>query len=340
MLKMSKNKKTSPQNKSPKSLDLTMYEYIRKHKNLKQIMQALKISKKTLYYHISKLKKEELIQNIGYATWQITPKQEPKKRSLKPSEGTPHRAKLYSFTGVKTRAHSFQFLVKVVTSPRWLRREQNLIDANIMFKRMRSRGGGQSLEFDGFVFHLRRNAVIIYDSLNYVTMLANEGKGLVLNRLLRVLRAFEEKTGLYVSMGGKYHYRVTKEHYALLDHPIAKHYKNNQKKLIVSNPYGKWLETDFSLNIKELEIHKNRDPNTEQAVTDTEGVQRFFNQLKEMHWELEPEFIGKTLKQLVMNQAHHEENIRSHVDAIKEMTRTIKELKEVVYYVIKKSGKQ
>lgn len=146
-------------------------------------------------------------------------------------------------------------------------------------------------------------------------------------KFLRVVRGLERLMRANFSQFGKYKFRVSRQHYALIKNSLARQYLDNEynkKKLHIYSGRGLWLLIDNSYNLEELEaVHKNT------AVKDSTKVQNFFNGL-DMVEGYTPQFVMKAIMKNAEHLEFHAENMRSHVKAVQQLGEAVRLLTEKV----------
>ena len=119
---------------------------------------------------------------------------------------------------------------------------------------------------------------------------------------------------------------------------LAKQFDNEGKKLHVYNANGLWMLIDNSFNLHETETVK-----VNEAVSDNEGIQAYFNSHKNTNFKITPEFVLEVMNGIQQNQLIFDKNMKSHIMAIQklgvgadnlskkvdELSKVIKELKNV-----------
>lgn len=261
-----------------KNFYLFIFQQIKDGKNPKQIREEFNISKQAMNYYLSSLKKQNLIQKIGYGVWETSKNstEEQVKKSIHVAKITPHNI----FTCLKqdsVRGHAFQFKLKLPTNMRnWDKREEIFSEIGYPFKRLKIFGGGQAIEFKGRKIHLTDKSIIIYEKESFISETAQESQSQAINHFIGIIRQLERELKANFSFGGKYRFRVSRQHYSLIKNALAKQYNDHGEKLEVYNDSGLWFLIDNSFNLNEAEtVHAKT------GVNDNKKVQDFFNGLKE-----------------------------------------------------------
>ena len=94
---------------------------------------------------------------------------------------------------------------------------------------------------------------------------------------------------------------------------MAKQYNKEGKKLMIENLHGVWLGIDNSFNVDEIEVFKNRHPEQEKAVINSEGLKSYFNSHERTDFKVTPEFVLNTMNGIQQNQLIFDKNMKSHL---------------------------
>ncbi|HME87160.1 MAG TPA: hypothetical protein VKE88_02005 [Candidatus Nanoarchaeia archaeon] len=116
---------------------------------------------------------------------------------------------------------------------------------------------------------------------------------------------------------------IVENHYAFLSDLLAKKFIADDEKLKVY--INNELRTVIDLS-KGKEKPEFEEVHPKHAPTDALAWEKFCTRINT--GEFNPDFVNTTLQQVVNNQAFHEENIKSHVVAIQEMSSILKKLDE------------
>jgi len=337
-------KKEVPKNREnqPVKKDWDLFTYLQLKAGLRPslISKKFNIPKQTLDYRLSSLKQRNLIKKVGYGTYEIIAeysKRSPKKprKSTRVANVTPLHLKSKIGTSFKpdsVRGHAFQFKLQLPKNLRnWGKRELILEKQGIPFKHISLFGGAQSLNFKGNKIWLTNKSIIIYEKESFISELAKETKSQAINHFLKIINRLERHLRANFSTYGKYRFKVTRQHYSLIRNALAKQYNASGEKLNIYNDKGLWLLIDNSYNLDELEtVH----PKT--GVPDNEKVQNFFNGIKGVE-EYTPQFVVTSIAQnseklglLMKEQVVYAQNIKSHIEAIKDLGSGVKKLVSLV----------
>lgn len=261
-----------------KDFYLSIYLQLKQGLYPSQIARELKCSKQKVSYYLSSLKKAGLVKKIGYGVWEVVKEFNPKevKKSTRVATINPQKI----FTSLKqdsVRGHAFQFKLQLPEDLRnWDKREQILSQLGIKFKPLNLFGGGQSIDFKGRKIHLTKKSIIIYEKESFISDLAKDSQSQAVSHFLKLIKSLERKLRANFSHFGKYRFRITRQHYALIKNALARQYNSDGEKLEVYCDKGLWFLIDNSFNLHEAEtVHPKS------SVEDNEKVQNFFNSLKQ-----------------------------------------------------------
>lgn len=282
-----------------------------------QISKKYDIPKQNVSYFVGKLKKQGCIEKISYGVWKYL---KPYKKSKK-TVVIGHK----SGGGLKPntiRGHGFMFKLDLPKDhdhwdnwDDWGKREKILKDLKIKFDPYFVGGvkRGQRITAQKTKVALTDKSIIINFPESYIAETPTLAKKDAVAKFLRVVKHLERIMRANFSEFGKYKFRVSRQHYALIKNSLARQYledQYNKKKLHIYSGRGLWLLIDNSFNLEELEaVHKNT------AVKDSTKVQDFFNGL-DMVEGYTPQFI---LKQLSINNAQlleYKEQNKEHLKLI------------------------
>jgi|TARA_Y100000310_G_scaffold3308_1_gene4227 hypothetical protein len=312
-----------------KNFYFTIFDLLKKGLRPSQICKDLDISKQKLNYYISSLKHSGFIEKIGYGIWKIIKDLEVKEVK-KTTRVAPKQLEL--LTSDRVRGHAFQFVLKLPKNLRnWNKREQIFNKTNFSYDPLILGGlnRGQKIVFKGRKIWLTDKSIIIYEKASYISNTAQEAKDYAISDLLNLVKTLERKLQANFTYEGKYKFKVSRQHYALIKNALAKQYDREGKKLEIYNSSGLWFLIDNSFNLHEAETL-----NPKTAVKDNEKVQNFFNGLKDQE-NYTPAFVVNSIAKVTANQELYTRNISSHIKAIQdlgmgvlELTKLIKEIKK------------
>lgn len=304
---------------------LSVLRKIQDGKSPSQISKNLNFSKQKLNYYVGKLKKEGCIEKVGYGVWKyIKPYKEVKKIS---SDRSKHWGE---FKENNVRGHAFMFKLELPKGFRnWDKREKILKDLKIKFEPYYVGGikRGQRLTAQKTKVALTNRSIIVHFPESFIAETSTLAKKDAVAKFLRVIKHLERIMRADFSLFGKYKFRVSRQHYALIKNSLAKQYLDNQynsKKLHVYATRGLWLLIDNSYNLEELET-----VNSESSEKDNEKVQDFFNGL-DLVDGYTPQFVMKAIKKNADNLGFYAEHLKSHVAAVKQLGESVVKLTEKI----------
>lgn len=310
------------------NLYLYIIQNIKTQKPLTKIREECGLSKTAFQYHLNKLKSAGAIAKIGYGVWEVTDDTILElKRSTKTTQVTLDKIpeNLNFLRGKEVRGHAFVFTVWVPQNLRnWTneKREQYLRKHEIEFFRLKIAGGGQRIVFRGKKIWLTNKSVILYDRDSYFSTLSAHAKSHAIVKLISHVKGLEclLHADFTERAGRQYRFKVSRQHYALVQNALAQQYDAEGKKLEVYADRGRWFLIDNSFNLHEAEtVHP------ESADEDNVKVQNFFNSLKEH--PLTTDFILEGMNGIQRNQLMFAENIKTHITAIKDLSDAVNEFR-------------
>lgn len=312
---------------------LSVLEGLNQGLNPSKISEKLSISKQRLQYYLSSLKRQGVIEKIGYGTWKQVKKFN-LKEVKKSSRVAPHQVQK-TFTSLEpdtVRGHAFQFKYELPKNLKnWNKREELMKKAGIKFEPLNFGGikRGQKIMIKGRKVWLLNKSIVIYEKESFLASKATQARSNAISHFVGLLRACERYLRADLQLH-KSRFKVSRQHYALVKNALAKQYDEEGKRLHCYTGDGLWFIIDNSFNLHEAEtIH----PKT--AVKDNEKIQNFFNGIKK-HEGFTPDFINDSIGKVTNNQIMFAENMKSHISAVQKLGAAVEELSKEV----KKFGKR
>jgi len=310
------------------NVNLTLYilQQIQSGKRPSQIWPELGMKHSAFQYHLNKLKRAGSIRKVGYGTW-MAQNENVKSTHVVPNKTpTLRQSNLTFFQSDSVRAHAFLFTLQVPKNLRnWTNenRELFLKKQDIDFVRLKISGSGQRIVFRDRKVWLLNKSVVIYDTASYFAERSIDAKSTALYKFFSLVKGIERLLHTDFSISGDYRFKVSRQHYALVENALAKQYTDEGKKLEIRTDKGLWFLIDNSFNLHEAEtVH----PIT--AMTDNKKVQDWFNGLKEQ--PITPDFVLTVMNGIQQNQLVFAQNIGSHIMAIKKLGQGVEELTKIV----------
>jgi len=279
-------------------------------------------------YHFNKLKDAGLIVKLGYGVWKVAEKSDQSSHVGKTRPPVFMQQKLTFFEQDTVRGHAFLFTVKVPKDLRnWTneKREQYLEKHNIKYIRLRISGSGQRIIFRNRKVWLTNKSIVIYDTASYFAERSVEAKSTAIYSFFGIVKGIERLLHVEFAMNNNYKFKVSRQHYALVQNALAKQYTEEGKKLEVRTDKGLWFLIDNSFGLQEAEtIH----PKT--AMTDNVKVQDFFNSLKAQPNGITIDSLLELSNGIQQNQILFSENALKHVEVIRELGEGVKEMNKLL----------
>ena len=273
-----------------------VFASIKAGKKSNQIIKELSISKQRLQYYLDKLRLANKIKKIGYGVWQ-TSKDE---------------------VGNSIRGHGFLWHIKLPTPIKnW---KEILINKKIDFKEI-NKGNTLQAYFRDNKLWISRKSIVIFDIESYFSSNAVESKKLAIFKLREYLLSLQQRLGVNLQNKGNFILKTSRQHYALVKNCLAIQCNKEGKKINVYNEKGLWFIIDNSFNFEEAETI-----NKDTAISDSLGIQKYFNEHKETNFQVTPKFILEAINGVTKNQVMFNQNFESHVEAIKKLGDSVIEL--------------
>jgi len=327
--------KRSTKQVGKKNLNLLVYKELRNGLNPSKICKKHGLSKNRVQYYLSKLRTLGAIKKVGYGTWEVLDANERSTKSTtkevqkttKVANPTSLNSDLNLLKSDRVRGHAFVFRLKLERGLRgWGNRERVFRERRIGFCDLLIGGvkRGQRLFFKGRKVHLFDSSVVVYEKASFLADTAEGSQIAAVRDFLRFVYSLERFLGANFKIGGKYKFRVSRQHYSLVKNALAKQYEGEKKKLKVYCEDGLWFLIDNSYNLHEAETVHSRS-----AKDDNRKVQDFFNGVKSFD-DYTPEFVVKTMQGIQENQLVFSSNIETHITAIQRLGVAVERLTELV----------
>lgn len=287
--------------------NLLVYDYVLKEGKLPKNTD-LGVSKRTISYAVSTLKKAGLIRRIGYGVWQAA-----RKELANNLKGTPLNL---ITTSKRIRAHAF-----IVTF------YGNNVNKNLSYKEngwkpLNPAFKGYGKQFGDFkVWVSAKGKLTLYANKSYFQSSAKKGRLAALREMREVVEKIEAELGVSWKSKEGYSFRVGREHYADIKNELARDYVRQGKRLEVIEQGKTWLLIDDSFyegksKPGELETVENG-----KAVYDQDKiVSPFFNSLRH-NPGFTPDYVNEALVKLTSVAMITQESIKE----IEQQIRNIKE---------------
>lgn len=332
---------TPPQPQNPR---YSIVSYLATGLNPEKIRRKLNIPPSTFQYHLSILKRQGYIHKVGYGTWEVlkpleqekkttagsgyvgTPRHPPSRGSSRGSPAVLTQSVLSQFQQDAIRAHAFVTTWQVPTALRnWTneKRIQYLEAHHIPYKPLGIGGGGQRIIVKDRKVWLTNKSIIIYDKASYFADAALPAKSTAIATHLSIVKRIERLLHTSLEIGSDHKFKVSRQHYAMIQNALAEQYNEAGEKLEVRNGRGLWFLIDNSFNLNEAEaVHPSS------SMSDADKVQDFFNSLKDK--PLTTDFILTAMAGIQENQAAFAENMASHISAIQDLGAGVREMNKLL----------
>lgn len=315
------------------SFYLTIIESIRKGNSPADMCKSMNISKQSLNYYLSTLKRIGCIRKIGYGVWEILKDFNEKevKISKKTTTVTPNKYtdEFLPFKEDSIRGHAFVFRFQIRKGIQNWNKRYELINEKYPELKPKQLNGGVSILFKERKIHLWNESIVIYETMSYTARIASEAKSTALYEVQELLMSLENKLGsprAFMVRNG-YKFRVRKEHYSMVKNALARQYRKDGKKLDVYNDSGQWMLIDNSHNLMEWEIIRNKE---DDAVKTSESVQNFWNDHKSHNFEVTATFVLNVMNGIQQNQLVFDSNMSTHLKVLTDIGTQVNELGTVV----------
>lgn len=306
-----KEVKTSPCNVLEESLLLDIINSIKTTGKVNHLIKKYSISKQLLSYYTRKLRANNTIKKIGYGTWEVL-------KEVKTSPKLPSKKEL------EIRGHGFIWKIKVPKELKGYNSLEKLNSKGIKYNLVGVLKSIPSINLNSHKVWLCNDLIIIYDSNNYFDTRPTETRKKAIYELLDTLKILESELKLNLK---PYNLSSKREHYAKIKDNLAIQINKEGLKLRIIDKGELWMEIDDSKNLDETEFYKTK---SFSGLTNSTGYQNYYNEHKELNWEVSPKFILKTMNGIQQNQLIFDKNMSSHLQVLENINKAIQELREEI----------
>jgi len=268
--------------------------------NPAKISKELKMSKQNLNYYLRQLKENGLIEKVGYGTWKAI------KEVKKPDKVTSKK---------QIRGHAFNWKVKFQTNIDWKRKLNN---NKVKYQLIGIKGTTPRIIFNNKKIWFTKSGLIIYEPQSFFSQSSFTSKGMAVWELNKTIKMLGRHLKIDLN---HYQFTTSREHYGMIKNELAKQYDDEGNKLYIRDDRGLWMWIDFSHGVNELETNE---------PMNSRGVQNWFNDHKKHKFQVTPSFLLENINKVTENQLMFNENFESHVEAIKILSKTVKQLQKEI----------
>lgn len=280
--------------KRGKNFYSSIVEGIKNKKFLTTISKELGITKQNLNYYLPKLEKSGFIKKNDEGKWEYLKDYDEKRVKKTTRLGNSHLEIVKNEKEV--RGHAIQIKLMLPENYRNWENRRKIFDYLGLAWKPHFIGGierGELIEMEGIKINTYNKTIVFnFDEKDFKEDTARISQKAAIINFLKIVKKLERTFyNSPLSNYGKYKFKVTRQHYALVKNALAAQYISEEKKLHVYTGKGLWLLIDNSFNLEELEtVH----PDT--AVEDNEKVQTHFNNIKATDLEVIKEMSPENVK--------------------------------------------
>lgn len=285
---------------------LTIIDYIKNGSNPAKICSDLDISKQNLNYYISPLKKQGLIENIGYGVWKYHSEKEVKEGS-KNLRGV-HIPKPMSQESNKWRYHSLELEIR----PYYFSKKY--------YKLLETRGG-HSIKIGNWKYVLYYKKIIIWLEAFKDFESTNKEESIRFCNLdfNKILPKIENDTGAKIIKDRRSSIKLLKHHLAYTNAPEWE-VVTEKDVFITFKDNGKvWLQYDRSKGINEREYV------SKECVDYSDNLERQLNELKKPETPTNTEMM----KFLIQERTLFAKDLREHNKLLKNINKAANKLNKM-----------
>lgn len=275
------------------------------------LIKKYSISKQLLSYYTSKLKSNNTIKKIGYGTWEVL-------KEVKTS------SKASSKKELEIRGHGFNWKIKIPKEMKGYNSLEKLDSKGIKYKLVGILKNIPSINLNNHKTWLCNDCIIIYDSSSYFDFRPVGTRKKAIYEILETLKILELELKINIK---PYNISSKREHYAKIRDNLAIQINQEGLKLRIIDKDECWMEIDDSNNLDETEFYKTK---SFSGLTNSTGYQNYYNEHKDLNWEVSPKFILKSINAVTQNQTMFAENIKTHMEVLNNINKAIYELRSEI----------
>lgn len=311
---------------------LTVYQHLQKGLSPSLLWKHNVLKERQVKHVLVKLKAAGLINKIAYGTWETTVSdltQEMLERRynrvhrVTPTEGTIEKEGTIAKPDTD-RMHGVQVKLKIPQINNWDKRSQILKSKKMEFTPIVQ---GQRILYKGMKIWLCRGSVVMYLPHSWFADTSAQAVERATRDVISIVMGLEKHLGVSsFKIKGKYVFKFSKQHHALIKNAQAQILNFEGKKYRIRDEHGEWLTFDDSYRLDEAEFtHPDTSPE------DFTKVQNFYNSLKRN--PIVTEQVTETYNALDrLNPAIEKltEQIELHLAATQEWKNTAGEVRDAV----------
>lgn len=321
-------------------------KFLYKKENPKSISKLLKISRPTTIQHLEELRNKGLVKkgikndegNYG-DPYYVSDKGI---YLIEKCVGFPRktsrvvRSKRDTLKEDDINGHAFVLTLLIPKDlNEWKDKRKILDERGIEFKPLTHffNSEGEQLIINGRKIHLTNKSIIIYESAEYIAKLSKQSKSKAIYHFEVFLRIFERILGMNLKhrLGNSklgYKYKVSRQHYALIQNSLAKQYNAENKKLEVFNGRGRLMYLIDNSPTQRFEKGENHFEavHPETSEKDITPAQNFFKELPKS---------PLTTTEIIENFKETEERIKKLSEQNLQLSQVLEQMNNNVIYLTK-----
>ena len=285
------------------NFELDIITLLKKGLNPSKIATHLNISLPRLSYHLSSLKKQNVIKKIGYGTWEVIPTGEVKILSHKGDTQVNN-----------VRGHAFIWKVQPDKKFNW----KEILELNKINYTLKGISKTPRIILNNKKVWLGKNFITLFEPKWNSFFASNpiESKKNAVFELIDLIELIKQFTGEF-----KYKFTCKRQHYGFINNPEAMFFERKGKKILIKNEKGYWFSIDYSQNLyKEAETIHEQD-----ADIDGLGYQGLMNSHERTNFKVTPDFILQGFNSLTQASKENNEMLKGIPEIVNQMGEQIKE---------------
>lgn len=292
-----------------------------------QISKKYKIPKQTVAYSVDKLKKLRCIEKKSYGVWEF-------KKGLKEVPKRPKGTIPGQIRTSEIRGHAFIWKIEFFGNGYdWIRVVK---EYKRKFKRPKltfqflANGKVPRTIFNNRKIWLTKAGMIIYEPVDFLGKSSFQVKGQAIFEMDRTIK------GLIKELRQKfrvYRFTTSREHFGHIKNELARQYNDRGERMPIRNESGTvwlWIDNSKVRGFRPGEIETN------DAVISRQ-MQTWWNDHRIRKFEVTPTFIlngmanqNSAIQRNAEHLEYHAENMRSHVNVVKQLGEGVKELTTII----------
>lgn len=220
------------------------------------------------------------------------------------------------------RGHAFNFKVYFPKETINLNQKDKVILEHSDKRINKLEFGSYQLKYKKYTIWINKKSLTIYSNNSYYATDALHSKFRQLKEINNLVAYLKQR----YELRGLFGIELFREHYGLIFNKFAEWCNKNGYKLSLKNKGNKeilWIDNSRKDDIGLNEFESD-------SPTRINKADRYFQDQEKTSWEVTPTFVLNAINKVTQNQLMFNNNFESHVEAIRTLSSTVKELERQV----------